>query len=127
RKEFAHRLNLALSAHPPTAAPHGRATYLARKLGVTPKAASKWINGDSIPRGAKLKEIGKILGVSPAWLRDGDEGRLYKYQPIGNISTAVREVNDITDELPIIRLTAQLPILNSTQATRPSESIAAGD
>lgn len=127
RKQFAARLNQALSGYPPTANPHGRATYVARKLGVTPKAASKWINADAMPRGAKMQALSDMLGVSIGWLRDGTENSLYNIRSDSNIDDAVQEPYKKVkaDKLP--RLVAQLPVLNSAQAINPALSIAGDD
>ncbi len=51
---------------------HGRGVILAKKLGVTPKAVSKWLNSESMPRQGKLKELAKILNVSASWLQYGE-------------------------------------------------------
>ncbi|EKO3556525.1 helix-turn-helix transcriptional regulator [Vibrio metschnikovii] len=52
---------------------HGRGVILARKLGVTPKAVSKWLNAESMPRPDKMTEIARILGVSLSWLQLGED------------------------------------------------------
>ncbi|MFV0575977.1 MAG: LexA family protein [Vibrio sp.] len=50
---------------------HGRGVILARRLGVTPKAVSKWLNSESMPRPGKMKELAKALNVSVTWLQFG--------------------------------------------------------
>lgn len=39
---------------------------------VTPYAARKWLNGDSIPTQEKVHILARWLGVSASWLRFGD-------------------------------------------------------
>ncbi|MDR6295002.1 LexA family protein [Pantoea dispersa] len=73
RQEFAARLNEALNnANYP---PHGRGVMLAQRMGVTSKAVSKWLTGESLPRAAMMKNIAKALNVDPLWLQHGDEAR----------------------------------------------------
>ncbi|MGJ0479918.1 LexA family protein [Pantoea agglomerans] len=71
RHEFAARLIQALNeANYP---PHGRGVMLAQRMGVTSKAVSKWLTGESLPRAAMMKNIAKALNVDPLWLQHGDE------------------------------------------------------
>ncbi|MGK3116272.1 LexA family protein [Candidatus Pantoea formicae] len=69
RKEFSLRLSQALDAskYPP----HGRGIRLARELGVTSKAVSKWLSGESFPRQAMIESIAKLLNVDYLWLQHG--------------------------------------------------------
>ncbi|MGL6026886.1 MAG: S24 family peptidase [Vibrio sp.] len=50
---------------------HGRGVILAKRLGVTPKAVSKWLNAESMPRQNKMAELADYLGVSLYWLQYG--------------------------------------------------------
>lgn len=71
RHEFAARLIQALNnAKYPQ---HGRGVMLAQRMGVTSKAVSKWLSGESLPRAAMMKNIAKALNVDPLWLQHGDE------------------------------------------------------
>jgi len=71
RQEFAARLTEALNkANYP---PHGRGVMLARRMGVTSKAVSKWLTGESLPRAAMMKNIAKALNVDALWLQHGNE------------------------------------------------------
>lgn len=71
RHEFAARLTKALNdANYP---PHGRGVMLAQRMGVSSKAVSKWLTGESLPRAAMMKNIAKALNVDPLWLQHGDE------------------------------------------------------
>lgn len=54
---------------------HGRGVILAKRLGVTPKAVSKWLNSESMPRQGKMKELAKVLHVSVSWLQYGELDR----------------------------------------------------
>lgn len=66
RESFSHRLALACDkAGLPI---HGRQADLAARLKLTPKAVSKWFNGESIPRKDKMENLAKVLGTSAAYL-----------------------------------------------------------
>lgn len=69
REDFAHRLaqaskNIGLDDH-------GRGAAIARALGITSKATSKWFNAESMPRPDKMAELAKYLRVDLAWLQLG--------------------------------------------------------
>ncbi|RYM64724.1 Uncharacterized HTH-type transcriptional regulator CBU_1416 [Serratia quinivorans] len=69
REDFARRLaqaskNIGLDDH-------GRGAAIARALGVTSKATSKWFNAESMPRPDKMAELAKYLRVDLAWLQLG--------------------------------------------------------
>ena len=49
----------------------GAGARLAKMARVTPKAASKWMNGESMPGGAKMLAIANALGVRVEWLEYG--------------------------------------------------------
>lgn len=70
RHEFSLRLTQALNkANYPA---HGRGTKLAHELGVTSKAVSKWLSGESVPRPAMLNSLAKVLNADPLWLQHGE-------------------------------------------------------
>lgn len=70
RERFAARLKRALAgAGVPE---HGSGAYLQRLTSVTPKAASKWLNAESMPGTARIPAIAKDLGVRAEWLHYGD-------------------------------------------------------
>ncbi|MCE0495747.1 S24 family peptidase [Vibrio salinus] len=52
---------------------HGRGVTISKQLGVTPKAVSKWLNAESLPRQNKMSELADFLGVSLYWLQYGKE------------------------------------------------------
>lgn len=84
RIEFSHRLALACDkAGLPV---HGRQADIAKRMKLTPKAVSKWFNGEAIPRRGKLQELAALIGTSSSWLL-GD--RVASGFPEGN--TDVRE------------------------------------
>lgn len=49
----------------------GAGARLAEMTKVTPKAASKWLNGESMPGAAKMQAIAENLGVKIEWLQHG--------------------------------------------------------
>ena len=66
RESFSHRLALACDkAGLPI---HGRQADLAARLKLTPKAVSKWFNGESIPRKDKMEKLANVLGTTAAYL-----------------------------------------------------------
>lgn len=78
RASFAARLKEALSANELPS--WGAGARLAKLAGVTPKASSKWLNGESMPGGAKMLALASALKVRVEWLeygrghmRDGEE------------------------------------------------------
>lgn len=127
RKEFSKRLIEACLEFPPTTPEHGRASFLARAIQVSPKGASKWLDGEAKPRDSRMKALSKLLNVNYLWLRDGigEKQTLYKYYSDSNIPNAVQEAYKKSTHITAPE-TKLFPILNSTQAARPTESIAAG-
>lgn len=51
---------------------HGRGARLAKIAKTSPKAASKWLNAEAIPRAEKLQAIANALEVSRNWLQYGE-------------------------------------------------------
>ena len=47
---------------------------IARNLGVSSKAVSKWLNAESMPRQDKMNELAAFLRVDVLWLQHGREG-----------------------------------------------------
>ena len=66
RQEFSKRL--ALACDKAGLQNHGRQAEIAKKMKLTPKAVSKWFNGESIPRRGKLQELAAIIGTSSSYL-----------------------------------------------------------
>jgi len=71
RSAFSKRLKAALTAKGIDS--WGAGARLAKAAGVTPRAASKWLNGEAIPSPSKLLAIAVELGVRREWLQY-DEG-----------------------------------------------------
>ncbi len=106
REEFAKRL--ALACKNAGLDDHGRGMALARALGVTSKAVSKWLNAESMPRHGKIHEIANFLQTDPIWLQMGgsDEsgivmlgnivGNSYSY-PLLSSSTARFDSENLED------------------------------
>ena len=69
RAAFVARLKKALSAH--GIDQWGAGARLAEIAKVTPKATSKWLNGESMPGPAKMSAIADALGVKIEWLQHG--------------------------------------------------------
>ncbi|EKK4208802.1 helix-turn-helix domain-containing protein [Salmonella enterica] len=72
RKEFSKRL--ALACKNAGLQPHGQQAEIARRLGVTPKAVSKWFNGETIPRRNAMKELASFIGTTTSYLLGDDDG-----------------------------------------------------
>ncbi len=66
REDFPHRLALACSKA--GMQDHGRQAELASRMKLTPKAVSKWFNGETVPRPDKMEKLAKILGTTAAYL-----------------------------------------------------------
>lgn len=69
RAAFAARLKDALAANDVQS--WGAGARLAKLAGVTPKASSKWLNGESMPGGAKMLALASALNVRVEWLEYG--------------------------------------------------------
>lgn len=66
RKEFSQRL--ALACDKAGLQSHGRQAEIAKRMKLTPKAVSKWFNGESIPRRGTLQELASLIGTSSSFL-----------------------------------------------------------
>jgi len=69
RKAFSERLKTALVAN--NAKMWGVGARLAKFTGVTPKAASKWLNGEAMPSGLHMMALAAGLQVRLEWLEYG--------------------------------------------------------
>lgn len=69
RDEFARRLAQACKEF--GLEEHGRGVKLAKAIGVTPKAVSKWLTGEAMPRREPMEALAKYLRVDRAWLQLG--------------------------------------------------------
>lgn len=70
RNEFSLRLSQALDAAKYPS--HGRGIRLARELGVSSKAVSKWLSGEAFPRQAMIENIAALLRADVLWLQHGE-------------------------------------------------------
>lgn len=50
----------------------GRGIEIAKVLKITPKAVSKWLNGETMPSASNIYVLSKYLDVTPEWLTFGD-------------------------------------------------------
>lgn len=66
RKEFSRRL--ALACDKAGLLMPGRQAVIAKRMKLTPKAVSKWFNGESIPRRGRLQDLATIIGTSGSYL-----------------------------------------------------------
>lgn len=89
RAAFVARLKKALSSN--GIDQWGAGARLAEIANVTPKASSKWLNGESLPGPAKMNAIANSLGVKIEWLQHGagDEPNFSKLDEAENDSVAV--------------------------------------
>lgn len=79
RQDFSKRL--ALACEKAGFQVHGRQAEIAKKMRLTPKAVSKWFNGEAIPRRGKLQELAALLGTSATYLLgDSSEDGITKRQ-----------------------------------------------
>lgn len=89
RRAFVNRLKQALAKS--GIAEWGAGSRLAEITGKTPKAASKWLNGEAMPGRANMQAIADELHVSIQWLQYG-EGEILPSDAgnESNIETALR-------------------------------------
>lgn len=69
RDEFSSRLHKALRRAGKDG--YGMGARLARAMRVTPKAASKWLNGEARPGHDKKVALARWLGIREEWLDYG--------------------------------------------------------
>lgn len=69
RERFASRL--AQAAKEAGYSDHGKATEIADKLNLSPKAVSKWFNAESMPRADAMNNLANLLRVDVVWLQHG--------------------------------------------------------
>lgn len=96
RAAFASRLKKSVAAK--GIDQWGAGARLAEIAKVTPKAASKWLNGESIPGPAKMQAIASFLGVKIEWLQhasgDGPDSSVSPASP-GRTSTSADKVREM--------------------------------
>lgn len=89
RKSFARRLKEALAQA--GFAEWGAGARLAGITGATAKAASKWINAESMPGRANMLTIAEWLGVRVEWLQYGEGDMRPSPQQSDDISARAAE------------------------------------
>lgn len=67
---FSDRLRIALKRI--NIENHGSGVYLSKLAGVTPKASSKWLAGEAVPRRKIITLISETTGVRSEWLEYGE-------------------------------------------------------
>lgn len=109
RNNFSQRLALACTKA--GIEEHGRGVILAKRLGVTPKAVSKWLNSEAMPRQSKMQELARVLDVSASWLQ------------FGETDNATSNISNVTklDVQPSYK--GEYPILGKVSAGRFKEAI----
>ena len=87
RAAFVVRLKKALAAH--GIDQWGAGARLAEIAKVTPKASSKWLNGESLPGPARMSAVADALGVKIEWLQhgSGDEPSFSKLPAVARSAT----------------------------------------
>lgn len=80
-EQFKHRLKQACQASPNVPEyGKGEQVAIAKRLGVSQEAVRKWFNGDSEPRGERLRQLAEFLGADESWLSLGVKPTLNKSQ-----------------------------------------------
>lgn len=84
RQDFSKRL--ALACEKAGFQVHGRQAEIAKKMKLTPKAVSKWFNGEAIPRRGKLQDLAALLGTSALYLlgESSEDGIIKRQASIAN-------------------------------------------
>lgn len=89
REEFSQRL--AQACKDAGLDEHGRGMAVARALGVTSKAVSKWLNAESMPRQDKMNELAKFLRVDVLWLQHNRAGANASAPPADDVGKDLYE------------------------------------
>ncbi|WP_223285786.1 LexA family protein [Pseudomonas amygdali] len=114
RAAFATRLKKALAEN--HVEPWGAGVRLSKMTGVTPKAASKWLNGEAIPGPAKMRALADALNTPLGWLQNGIEGLPSGQQP-GAIELS--NVSEIDQSSRMYRY----PVISSVAAGAWAEAV----
>ena len=89
REKFSKRLNSAITNA--NINRRGAGARLAEITGTTPKAASKWLNEESIPARPNMLKLAKALNVRPDWLEYGTEDTNKINEPAASYSTGQQD------------------------------------
>lgn len=94
---------------------HGRGVIIAKRLGITPKAVSKWLNAESMPRQDKMEKLAAFLDVDVSWLQFGKNN----IQPSKGHDIANIKAHSQCRSFPVIELSTagswQKLIANNTE------------
>lgn len=108
RNSFVARLKKSLSE---AGIPEwGAGVRLAKMAKVTPKACSKWLNGESMPGGAKMLALATALNVRVEWLEYGRGEMRESERPAADGSRPPPRSFDLKDEpgyTGVLQLTAR--------------------
>lgn len=100
--EFSKRLNLVADQNAMPAKGSGRQGAMAALFGVSQKGARKWLEGEAIPKLARLNEIAKHFGVNSEWLLSG-RGAMHQEKTQYEVKEpAVSYINQNRFRLPLI-------------------------
>lgn len=72
---------------------------LARQLKLTPQSVQKWEAGETVPRGQRMQELSRILGVSVGYLMQG-EGDLLSPPGVVIADTLIAHAKPRTVDIP---------------------------
>jgi hypothetical protein len=72
KKAFSVRLNQLLDDHKAPEKYAGRQVFLAEELKVSQESARKWLEGESIPRKAKILQMAQKWSCRASWLEYGE-------------------------------------------------------
>lgn len=125
RAAFAARLKEALVSRGIPA--WGAGARLAKMAGVTAKASSKWLNGESMPGGAKMITLASALGVRIEWLeygrgpmREGDAAQGSQSTEALSNATMIGPVSVWDDDTPLDDDEVYVPFLKEVELSAGS-------
>lgn len=72
KKAFSERLNQLLDDNKAPEKYAGRQVFLAEQLKVSQESARKWLEGESIPRKAKIQQMAQKWSCRASWLEYGE-------------------------------------------------------
>ncbi|HSX49914.1 MAG TPA: S24 family peptidase [Cellvibrio sp.] len=99
--EFSKRLNLVADQHQLPPKGSGRQVEMARIFGVSQKGARKWLEGESMPKTARINEIANYFGVNSEWLLSGRGQRLAGFN-IQEQPATYNITNPCSTRLPLV-------------------------
>lgn len=103
KDEFAKRLHLAADRMGIPPEGENRQAEFGKKLGVSQQAASKWLNGQSIPKHELCIEIAIKAKISLEWLMTGRGIPAYGDDPISKVVLTMQSM-DVQTQYKTARL-----------------------